>query len=377
MPRIAVEQRGLADVRPPHDGDDRQRDGRHRRAQDGVALLVAPVCARAPSAARNASTSAAIPAACAGSNQTARARRAARCAGAARSGACRAASRRARSRACPSPARPAACGGSRSHCIGAQLGAVARSRQRAHLAQQAGLDHRARSGVDARDRASRARDRARAGARGRGDRAKRVRARAARRSAGPCAATISSARMMRRASFGWMRARRIRIDARAAARAGARGSPRAARLRVLALEPLAQLGVGCAGVEQTFEKRADVEAGSARQHDDLAARLDRAVAARRASRDVAAGVVGDVGRDHVEQVVRHARALLGRRLGGADVHVAVDLHRVGVHDLAAEAHRELDRERASCPPRSARCTTTTGGRSLGRRGDGHGARLSG
>ena len=43
-------------------------------------------------------------------------------------------------------------------------------------------------------------------------------------------------------------------------------------------------------------------------------------------------------------MVRDAAPLVGRELGGADVHAAVDLHRVGVDDLAAEALREVERE---------------------------------
>ena len=53
-----------------------------------------------------------------------------------------------------------------------------------------------------------------------------------------------------------------------------------------------------------------------------------------------AGGLGDV--PDVQQVVRDAAALLGRQLGGADVHAPVELHGVGVDDLAAEALGEGD-----------------------------------
>ena len=43
-------------------------------------------------------------------------------------------------------------------------------------------------------------------------------------------------------------------------------------------------------------------------------------------------------------MVRHSPALGLRDLGGADVHAAVELHGVGVDDLAAEFQGELDGE---------------------------------
>ena len=42
--------------------------------------------------------------------------------------------------------------------------------------------------------------------------------------------------------------------------------------------------------------------------------------------------------------MRDAAPLVLRQLGGADVHAAVDLHRVGVDDLAAEALGEVEGE---------------------------------
>jgi len=70
---------------------------------------------------------------------------------------------------------------------------------------------------------------------------------------------------------------------------------------------------------------------------------DRQRAPRRDRGDLGAGqrlVLGDGrrlgNRPHVEQVVRHPAALVRRQLRGADVHARVQLHRVGVHDLAAD-----------------------------------------
>ena len=47
-------------------------------------------------------------------------------------------------------------------------------------------------------------------------------------------------------------------------------------------------------------------------------------------------------------------------LGGADVHAAVDLHRVGVDDLAAQPLGQVERQRRSCRRRSAPTTATIG-----------------
>ena len=53
--------------------------------------------------------------------------------------------------------------------------------------------------------------------------------------------------------------------------------------------------------------------------------------------------LGDV--EHVELVVRDAAALGDGELGGADVHAAVQLHGVGVDDLAAEAFGDVQGQR--------------------------------
>ncbi len=51
-----------------------------------------------------------------------------------------------------------------------------------------------------------------------------------------------------------------------------------------------------------------------------------------------------IGVDYVDQVMRGGGALGGSRLGGADVHMAVDLARVGRDDLAAERLGQRDRQ---------------------------------
>ena len=59
-------------------------------------------------------------------------------------------------------------------------------------------------------------------------------------------------------------------------------------------------------------------------------------------------------------MVRYAAALGLGRLGGADVHAAVDRHRVGVDDLAVEALGEVEGE-AVLPAAVAPTTATIGG----------------
>src|SRR5579883_2039674 len=49
---------------------------------------------------------------------------------------------------------------------------------------------------------------------------------------------------------------------------------------------------------------------------------------------------------HIEQVVRHQRALLGRDLRRADIQAAIDLARIGGDDLAAKLLGESDAQRA-------------------------------
>jgi hypothetical protein len=54
------------------------------------------------------------------------------------------------------------------------------------------------------------------------------------------------------------------------------------------------------------------------------------------------GVEGFMQITNVNQVVRHAGALDGRRLGGAEVESAIHLHRVHGDDFAADFFRERE-----------------------------------
>jgi len=105
---------------------------------------------------------------------------------------------------------------------------------------------------------------------------------------------------------------------------------------VLLLQRLAQLRVRAASFQQTLQKGSDVEPGSSRQEYGFSTLVKRPCS-RTGLLGVATRVVGNIRRHHVEQVVRHPRPLLERGLGRPDVHVPVDLHRVGVDDLAVEA----------------------------------------
>lgn len=122
---------------------------------------------------------------------------------------------------------------------------------------------------------------------------------------------------------------------------GEPGVERAGAVRgQLLLQTGADLGVG-AGEVEVVDGAAHVEAGAA-DEDGGAALGEEPV-------DLGAGqalVLGDTGglgdRPDVEQPVRDAAALGLGEFGGADVHAPVELHGVGVDDLAAEVLGEED-----------------------------------
>ena len=95
-----------------------------------------------------------------------------------------------------------------------------------------------------------------------------------------------------------------------------------------------------AGKVEFAERGPDVEAGAADEDRDLAALLqvgEHGVDEVLVLRD--ARGLGDV--PDVEQMVRDAPALGLRELGGADVHARIQLHGVGVDDLAVEFQRQV------------------------------------
>ena len=136
---------------------------------------------------------------------------------------------------------------------------------------------------------------------------------------------------MRRTSFGWMRSAASGSTS-ARRRCSRSGVARFDRGAVLVLEVGAQFGVRFPRLEQAFEECSNVKPGSSRQYNDFASRVNSCGGLARLF-GVAAGAVGGVGRHHIQQMVGDLRALLERGFGGADIHVAVDLHRVGVDDL--------------------------------------------
>ena len=107
---------------------------------------------------------------------------------------------------------------------------------------------------------------------------------------------------------------------------------------------LANRRVAARRLGQTEEERLGPQERPAAQDRALAARADvrdRSLRRLRINRRVD----GLERIDRVDEVMRHAPALLRGRLARADVEAAVDLHAVGAHDLAADAlgdtHREL------------------------------------
>lgn len=97
------------------------------------------------------------------------------------------------------------------------------------------------------------------------------------------------------------------------------------------------------GEFEVVDGASDVQAGAADEDGPAVLREQRVDAGAREPL-----VLGDARRHRhvpdVQQVVGNTAALLGRQLGGADVHPPVELHRVCVDDLTAEALGEVDAE---------------------------------
>ena len=112
------------------------------------------------------------------------------------------------------------------------------------------------------------------------------------------------------------------------------------------LGPLLQLGADRgvrAGEVEPVEQRPHVEPRPADDDAPPSAGGDRRqVRAPRRLVPRDRGVLGDV--EDVELVVRDPAPLLRRQLGGADVHAAVELHGVGIDDLAVEGRGEGEAE---------------------------------
>ena len=112
----------------------------------------------------------------------------------------------------------------------------------------------------------------------------------------------------------------------------------------LVLERSTERGVGPRSGEQTPKQRLEVERGPPDKKGTLAARLDLGDC-----RQGPVSVLGDAGRfpgvEHVDQVMRNSSTLRQRRLGGADVHPAVERHRIEGDDLGPEPARQRNANR--------------------------------
>jgi hypothetical protein len=111
----------------------------------------------------------------------------------------------------------------------------------------------------------------------------------------------------------------------------------------LGLQPGAQLGIG-AGEVELVDHGAHVESGTADQQRHPAP--PEHLLDRRPGQPLVLGDARALGHvPHVQQVVRHPAPLGRGGLRGADVHAAVELHRVGVDHLGADPLGQLDRQR--------------------------------
>jgi hypothetical protein len=96
----------------------------------------------------------------------------------------------------------------------------------------------------------------------------------------------------------------------------------------------------------------DVRVGPSRYDGDASPHRDPGRGARGLAAEVRGRELGVRVRD-AKKVVRHPRALVGRHLVGGHVQAGVQLHFVGVDDLAAEAQGEVDGEARLAGPRGA------------------------
>ena len=101
----------------------------------------------------------------------------------------------------------------------------------------------------------------------------------------------------------------------------------------------AQFGIGGRRFAESFKKGFEVKSGAAAKNRHAPARLDFRHGAMREPGELRGverfGQIADV-----NEVMRHAGAVGGRRFGRADVESAIDLHGIGGNDFAAELFRE-------------------------------------
>ena len=106
-------------------------------------------------------------------------------------------------------------------------------------------------------------------------------------------------------------------------------------------EPAADLRVGRSGIEQPELEGFDIESGPPGHHRQGPLPMQPMDARRRHGR-VTGGVEGFVRFDHVDHVVGGCGLFRGRRLGRADIHLAIDLHRIGPDDFPFKPSAQID-----------------------------------
>ena len=114
----------------------------------------------------------------------------------------------------------------------------------------------------------------------------------------------------------------------------------ARRGRLFRFELSAQFRITWRSGEQTAHQHFQVQPSAADEQHRTLARLDIGDRLQR-QLAVTGAVERLIGIDDVEQVMRHPGPLRRRRLGAADVEIAIHLARVGVDDLRAQALRDL------------------------------------
>ncbi len=135
---------------------------------------------------------------------------------------------------------------------------------------------------------------------------------------------------------------------------------RAAEPRRLFRQPPAQRFVARRAFEQAVQQRFQIKRRATDEQDGAAAPGDFVVTRRRPVQPP--GHARRLPRlQHVQEVMRHAAEVVETRLGGADVHVAVERHRIHRNDFGAEALGQLDAE-----PRLARAGRPGEDQSLGK-----------
>ena len=109
----------------------------------------------------------------------------------------------------------------------------------------------------------------------------------------------------------------------------------------LAFESAADLRVGRLGVEQPEFEGFEIESGAPGHYRQDPLPM-QPVDARRCHGGIAGGVKGFIRLDHVDHMVGHRGLFRSGRFGRADIHPAIDLHRVGPHDFTPQMTGQAD-----------------------------------